>query len=614
MRESGYFDTASITKPLLHTWSLAVEEQFYILFPLLLITINRFSKNKYLLWIIGAGLTTCLFGFGLNTLIKDINGYNNIIPLKVVNIFLWLLYISIFPVLYNIFNRFTKNQYLICLLCIGIVSFITSIYGTYLNQTATFYLVPTRAWELLFGSILALGVIPQLQSNFHRHFFSIVGLGLIVLSVRFYTEEIVFPGAAALAPVMGASLIIYSGIGGGSSVISKFLSLKPIVYIGLISYSLYLWHWPLFVFAKYMISRDLTSLEIIGIILATFLISAFSLRFIEQPFRGNQPIIPERKKLFALSAIVMVIASIIGRMIYFESGMPGRCQEAIERIAGAAHWDWYDNCEYGQIEVNMDGGIIPQIGAKNIKPSFVLWGDSHAMSYIPAMQDLSIKYGLSGFVTTLSSTPPIIGIDRSKKLQEYYFNKKVMEFIKSHPEIKTVFIAALWSVYTKSITLTLDDIDHNYMNCNSDLQLVSSGLEKTIDTLQKMNRKVILIEDFPSLTFEPVKAIWLSVKYKEFYKLPEDSYNDYYKDNKNINKVLFELAQKKNLTLLSPEYRMFDKAGHVIVVANNKLLYRNSGHISTEGSRFVSPVFDDVFKKMAKATLTGSSLISKTFP
>jgi len=376
------------------------------------------------------------------------------------------------------------------------------------------------------------------------------------------------------------------------------------VYIGLISYSLYLWHWPIIVFAKYLIFRDLTPLEIAGIILATFTISALSLKFIEQPFRGNQPIIPDRKKLFVLSAIVMVIASIIGSVIYFQNGVPSRCLEANEKIAGAEHWDWYDNCEYGKIEVSMDGGIIPQIGVKNIMPSFILWGDSHAMSYIPAMNDLSNKYGLSGFVTTLSSTPPLIGIDIGKNLVVYNFNKKVIAFIKLHPEIKTVIISAFWAAYTNNGAISLNDIDRNYTNCKTNLQLVNSSLAKTIDTLQSMDRKVILIKDFPSLTFDPVRGTWLSVKYKEFYKLPNDSYNGYYNENKNINTVLFEIAQNKNLTLLSPELRMFDKAGHVIVIANNKLLYRNATHLSTEGSRFVSPVFEEVFKTMAKVTVT----------
>ena len=172
-KESGYFDASSITKPLLHTWSLAVEEQFYIFFPLLLIGITRFSKNRYLQWIVG----------------------------------------------------------------ISLVSLMMSIIGVYTHQVITFYLLPTRAWELLFGSFLSLEVIPKLESNVQRNLVSFIGLSLIIFSICFYTESTLFPGVAALAPVLGASFIIHSGKG-GASIVKKLLSYKPIVYIGLISYSL----------------------------------------------------------------------------------------------------------------------------------------------------------------------------------------------------------------------------------------------------------------------------------------------------------------------------------------------------------------------------------------
>ncbi|MBV5302723.1 MAG: hypothetical protein JZU70_00735 [Chlorobium sp.] len=268
-------------------------------------------------------------------------------------------------------------------------------------------------------------------------------------------------------------------------------------------------------------------------------------------------------------------------MIHLTSGIPSRSPNGYEILKATAMWDWYENNEYGQIEVNMNRGIIPQIGVKNVKPNFALWGDSHAMSYIPAMDILSKKYGLSGCVTTLSATPPIIDIDASLNIAK--FNSDVITFIKSHPQIKTVFIAAYWSYYIKS---------------EDDLRLLTLGLTKTVDTLQQMKRKVILIEDFPSLSFEPIRYLWLTSIYKKLIINPDDNRTMYYKHNKNINKVLFELSQKKKILLLSPEHKMFDKAGHVIIFDNNKLLYRNSDHISTEGSRFLTPVFDDVFKNM----------------
>jgi len=149
-RESGYFAAASFTKPLLHTWSLAVEEQFYIFFPLALVFIHRFLKSRYILWI----------GIAI------------------------------------------------------ILSLGASIWGVYYKPSPTFYLVPTRAWELLAGSVLALGVLPNPSSAWLRNLLSATGLGLIMYSVGFYTEVTLFPGHNAIAPVMGAWLIIYSNRGG----------------------------------------------------------------------------------------------------------------------------------------------------------------------------------------------------------------------------------------------------------------------------------------------------------------------------------------------------------------------------------------------------------------
>lgn len=304
-KESGYFDASSITKPLLHTWSLAVEEQFYIFFPLLLIGITRFSKNRYLQWIVG----------------------------------------------------------------ISLVSLMMSIIGVYTHQVITFYLLPTRAWELLFGSFLSLEVIPKLESNVQRNLVSFIGLSLIIFSICFYTESTLFPGVAALAPVLGASFIIHSGKG-GASIVKKLLSYKPIVYIGLISYSLYLWHWPLIVFSKYLIMRELTFFETLGIIITTFIISVISLKFIEKPFRVNYPLISNRK-IFVISSFIMSMSSIIGLIIYYQNGMPYRSAANKDVLFVQRDWnkEWVLNSR--KYNTSMD---FPQIGSQHTHPSFIFMG------------------------------------------------------------------------------------------------------------------------------------------------------------------------------------------------------------------------------------------------
>jgi len=521
--ESGYFDTASITKPFLHTWSLAVEEQFYIFFPILLIAINRFSKNRYLLWILG----------------------------------------------------------------IGLISLLASIYGVYNNQVATFYLVPTRVWELIFGSLLSLEVIPELKSNSYRNIISVIGLGLIVFSVGFYSESTLFPGISAIPPVLGSSLIIYSGIGPGTSIVKKFLSLKPIVNIGLISYSLYLWHWPLIVFAKYLIFRAFTPLEITGIIFVTFLISILSQRFIERPFRGTKPIIPNRNKLFVLSALVMVIFFIIGRVIYKQDGFGERFE--LLKIT---------NKSYNDCDINNEN-IPPtfMFGNKRTIPSFVIWGDSHAGALAPAFKKQSIKNKVSGFIFSRGGTPPLLGIGcnlDSPSFKRAEWNLNVFRFIQNHPNIKVVFLAASWVGYGKGF---YDKYEKTYIE-NYNNNIYRKGLNRTIRALHEMGKKIVIIVDVPRIKYNVPRLYTINYLFPSYINI--NQFLPIKSEHNQFQQAVFNgLAYPSEIEFIYPGNKLFDNDGQCKIIANKELLYSDNNHLSTAGSLYVSPVFDEVFKKMA---------------
>ncbi|MEI8185222.1 MAG: acyltransferase family protein [Chlorobiaceae bacterium] len=522
--DSGYFNAASITKPLLHTWSLAVEEQFYIFFPLLLIAISRFAKKRYLPWLLG----------------------------------------------------------------ISLVSFSLSIYGTYANdvtsiwppndnQVVTFYFVTTRAWELLFGSFLALGVIPQLQSTVQRNIVSIIGLGLIVFSVCLYTEATIFPGITAMSPVLGSSLIIYSGIGEGMSIIKKFLSLKPMVFIGLISYSLYLWHWPLIAFTKYLIFRDLIPLEITGIILATFLISIFSQKFIEHPFRSTKTIIPNRKELFYLSAVVMLIFFIIGRVIYKRDGIGERFELLQTKDKS------YNDIAPTVMMVNIPPTFM--IGNKDTTPSFVLWGDSHAGTLAPAFINQSKQNKVSGFIFSKGGSPPLLGIEGKFDNPSYCkseWNLKVIKFIQNHPNIKVVFLAASWAGYR-----------NEYNN-----SIYIKGLNRTIQALREMGKKVVIIADVPRIKYNVPRIFAIHYRFPSHINinqfLPIKS-----EHNKSQKEVFNGLVHLSEIEFIYPGDKIFDSNGRCRIIANKELLYSDTNHLSIAGSLYITSVFDDIFKKMA---------------
>jgi len=224
--QSGYFEGPAAMKPLLHTWSLAVEEQFYIFLPLFLIAVRRF-----------------------------------------------------FP-----------DRQRVLILSVAMVSFCVSVWGAFHNPSATFYLAHTRAWELLLGTLIALDVFPRFSNTIWRNAASTVVCVLSSLLPLFTNRTTPFPGAAALVPCLGAALIIAAGRS-GSSIVSRLLSLSPIVFVGMISYSLYLWHWPMIVFqgVSGILAQGIWPKAAKFVVLAaSFLVATLSWKFVEQPFRDRR--------------------------------------------------------------------------------------------------------------------------------------------------------------------------------------------------------------------------------------------------------------------------------------------------------------------------------------
>lgn len=282
-QHSGYFDSPT-SYPLLHTWSLAVEEQFYILFPLFLLLVRKFFPTRLRLSVI-------------------------------------------------------------VLFC---VSLLASVLVVSWNRETAFYMPYTRAWELLLGTILSLGILPRLRA-WQRNLATLAGIGLISFSILFYTERTLFPGLSALAPCVGSALIIGAGES-GSSLIGKVLSWRPIVFIGLISYSLYLWHWPVIVLQQmgvFLGASAITShraaallpehrLDMIVEVGLSLVLAILSWRFVERPFR-NGPLRLSGRPLFALASAVMIILIGFSSLTVFAKGFKARFPSDALEVASVHH-------------------------------------------------------------------------------------------------------------------------------------------------------------------------------------------------------------------------------------------------------------------------------------
>ena len=239
-REEGYFAPAAELKPLLHTWSLAVEEQYYLLFPVFLLFAWRFGRNR-VFWSI------CL---------------------------------------------------------IAAISLAVSEWGWRNKASANFYLAPTRAWELLIGSMCTFWLSGREQCA--NNWLSLLGSAMVIFAIFYYNSATPFPSFYTLVPVLGTALIIvFAGTGTWTA---KLLSMRCFVGIGLISFSAYLWHQPLFAFSRIRSINQpspylMTALAVLSLVLAYF-----SWRYVEKPFRnGQDSILPTRRAIFATSGAVAAI-------------------------------------------------------------------------------------------------------------------------------------------------------------------------------------------------------------------------------------------------------------------------------------------------------------------
>jgi peptidoglycan/LPS O-acetylase OafA/YrhL len=385
--QSGYFDAAETMKPLLHTWSLAVEEQFYVFLPLFLMFVRRFFPKRQLL--------------------------------------------------------------LVCV--VAILSFVVSAIGAFRSHDATFYLPHTRAWELLLGTLLAMNVFPGISSSLVRNVTSSLGLGLILAAGLAFNSSTPFPGAAALLPSVGAALIIAAGKS-GTSIVGRLLALRPIAFIGMISYSLYLWHWPLIVFqgTNGLLAKGLNpnSTKVV-LIMASLVVAAVSWRFVEQPFRDRRFRLSHVSP-FRMAGVAVAVLVVLGVEIVASHGAPSRYPAAAVKVASFLEQTAAETAaQYrigtcfltsGSTYQEFDPVMCLRQDAR--KPNDLLIGDSHAahlwhgLSSVFADRNL-MQATASGCKPTLDqrfSSGPVCS-----RLMQFMFS----DYLPTH-HVDRLIIAARW--------------------------------------------------------------------------------------------------------------------------------------------------------------------------
>ena len=341
-RQSGYFDTGSEYNPLLHTWSLAVEEQFYIGLPILLILLHRYAKG-------------------------------------------WL-----------------KPTLVVC----TIVSFELCVWIQGLRPSATFFLSPFRAWELLLGGWLAVGVVPAIQGARMRLVVSAVALLLLLCSLWWIKAGPAFPGWQAALPVLATAALLHAGAH-GSSAVQRLLSLRPLVFVGLISYSLYLWHWPLAVFVRYRNAMaPLAPGEGWELLLVAVLLASASYRWVETPFRHRKSSTVSARpvRLFAAAAGAMAALATVSLIVKLDRGWQQRFSAEVVALDQARQPEIpYKECDKRTPVID---STACRIGDEHEPPTVLLWGDSHALAWAPAIDKVLRSRRAGGTLALHSACPP----------------------------------------------------------------------------------------------------------------------------------------------------------------------------------------------------------------
>ena len=380
--EAGYFDYSADAKPLLHLWSLGIEEQFYLAWPLLL-------------WVIWSR-------------------FNPVVVLSVVTV----------------------------------ASLAASLYGSFTDPIAAFYFPWFRIWELACGGLLALAppAVFARASEASRGAIGIAALAAIAIGVMFATDRNVFPGWWVLLPTAGAWLLIAAGPAG---ICNRLLAMPALVWIGLISYPLYLWHWPLLTFAR-IVDGPLPSRSVrIAMVILSFVLSWLTLRFVERPLRrpANGGV-----KAIALAASMAVVCA-VGLVTYAYDGLAfrGVARRAQPYVASMVYSPRTDACfDVRYAHERADAWYCDVNAAAGPADGFVV-GDSHAVALLPAFEQAAQATGRNLYMTGYSGCPPLLGISVVRGDLEVRnceaLNERVFRFVVDN-KLRDVYLVAAWTYYT----------------------------------------------------------------------------------------------------------------------------------------------------------------------
>ncbi len=546
---TDYFAPAAESLPLLHTWSVGVEEQFYLLFPLTMLLATRVRRSTLLLLVGGTVVS----------------------------------------------------------------SFLLSMWATNNAPVAAFYLMPARAWELAIGVLLALGSDRVALRRSTREIMAWVGLAAIATGLVVIDRSTAFPGAAAVLPSVGTALIILAGENGSTSA-GRLLSAGWVRFVGLISYSLYLWHWPILVYMRTATGETQLPWQQGAVAIAiSVTVAAVSWRWIEQPFRDRTRF--DHSRFFALvggavAVVVVAIGSIVG-----SRGASGRFTADEYAAVGLteeenAAWEEQESC---RDRLAADG--LCRFGPMD-RDAVLLWGDSHALSAWAGMKAASAATDVPVLLAGFVACPPALGVEvgtsESSREECRTGNDDILRFVESGSEkLAAIVLHARWPLHhtgehspyeTRTGKRYSSAFTGPAGTTTDPAEVLAAGLDSLLTRLSSLGIPVFVVGSVPDMGYEvPAAAVRRMRSGAPFPDRP--NLEDVLARSGPADSVVSDIAGRFGFAFLpltgqacSPGCKPDRDGG---------LLYRDDDHLSAFGSRtLLAPVFERI---LAKSTAQTSS-------
>jgi peptidoglycan/LPS O-acetylase OafA/YrhL len=506
--ESGYFDNAADTKPMLHLWTLAIEEQFYIFWPVILAFVWTRKWN---------------------------------------------------------FLRLTAS--------IAILSFAANIYLVSENPPAAFYWPISRFWELMIGGVLAYITLHQKQLLIaHKNLQSLMGFALLGTGLALINKDNAFPSWWALMPTAGAFFIISAGPDGW---LNKYLlSSKPMVWIGLISYPLYLWHWPILSFARILESESPNrNIRIASVLLSAFL-ATITYICVEKPARGAKKV--AKYLLFAMSCIAT-----FGFYVFYNNGFSQRLGKDFAAVNKKTSQDSiaFKACKnFNPADIRLKKNCAEfSVDPNN---NIAVFGDSHAMAAAPAIAEYVKDRSVGTYLYAKTACPLFLGVgtgpNRTEKQKCIDLAEEALKAIVADRTINKVFIFTRGPMYLTGRQSADNYLDYLIVPAKT----FQDSLQQTIDYLSDAGKAVYYVSENPELDSTPYACEKRPIRLRN---MNCDLYKD---DALRRQQQYLEILKKLNRVKIIYTVDKFCPDRKCLTAIDGYYLYEDSDHLSTEGSRF----------------------------